>query len=86
MAPGQVVSSVWDIAITRQGSWRTTMHPLGTYLAITDSQRECGWGKTKARPAWAPVDALPSIEPEPVSRLARLVAMLRRRTLRTAGI
>lgn len=61
------------------------MHPLGTYLAITDSQREYGWGQTKTRPAWAPVDALPIIEPEQVSRVARLAAMLRRRLLRTAG-
>ena len=61
------------------------MHPLGTYLAITDSQREGGWGQTKAGPAWPPVDALPSIEPEPVSLVARLTAMLRRRVLRTAG-
>ena len=60
------------------------MHPLGTYLAITDSQREHGWGQTKTRPEWAPVDALP-IEPEQVSRVARLAAMLRRRLLRTAG-
>ena len=61
------------------------MHPLGTYLAITDSQREYGWGQTKARTAWARVDALPIIEPEPVSRVARLAAMLRRRVLRSVG-
>jgi hypothetical protein len=62
------------------------MHPLGIYLAIRDSQREDGWGQTKVRPAaFARVDALPIIEPEPVSRVGRLAAMLRRRVLRTAG-
>jgi hypothetical protein len=87
MAAGQVVSSLRDIAITRQGSLETTMHPLGIYLAITDSQRENGWGRTKARPAaFARVDAMPMTEPEPVSRIGRLAAMLRRRVLRTAGV
>ena len=62
------------------------MHPLGIYLAITDSQREYGSGQTKTRTAkWAAVDALPIIEPEPVSRVAHLAAMLRRRLLRTGG-
>jgi hypothetical protein len=45
------------------------MHPLGTYLAITDIQREYGWGQAKVRPtAFARVDATPLTEPEPVSR------------------
>lgn len=62
------------------------MHPLGMYIAIRDSQREDGSGQTKVRPAaFAVVDALPIIEPEPVSRVGRLAAMLRRRVLRTAG-
>ena len=62
------------------------MHPLGTYLAITDRQREYGGGQTKVRPAaFARVDALPIIEPERVSRVGRLAAMLRRRVLRTVG-
>jgi hypothetical protein len=61
------------------------MHPVGIYLAITDSQREYGWGQTKTQPAWAPVDALPIVEPERLSRMARLAAILRRRVLRTAG-
>ena len=62
------------------------MHPLGTYLAITDSQREHGWGEAKdGRAAFARVDATPLAEPEPGSRLGRLAAMLRRRVLRTAG-
>ncbi len=63
------------------------MHPLGTYLAITDRQREYGVGQTKARPAaFARVDALPIIEPEPVSRVGRLAAMLRRRVVQTTGV
>jgi hypothetical protein len=62
------------------------MHPLGTYLAITDIQREYGWGQTRVRPAaFARVDATPVTEPEPVSRIGRLAAMVRRRVLRTAG-
>ena len=49
------------------------MHPLGTYLAITDRQREYGGGQTKVRPAaFARVDALPIIEPEPVADGRRL--------------
>ena len=61
------------------------MHPLGIYLAIRDSQREDGWGQTNVPPAaFARVDALPIIEPEPVSPVGRLAAMLRRRVLRTA--
>jgi hypothetical protein len=62
------------------------MHPLGTYLAITDSQRDYGRGQTKVRAAaYARVDAMPITEPEPVSPIGRLAAMLRRRVLRTAG-
>jgi len=62
------------------------MHPLGIYLAITDSQREYGWGQAKERrTAFARVDAMPITDPEPVSRIARLATMLRRRVLRTAG-
>lgn len=62
------------------------MHPLGIYFAITDSQREYGLGQTKERrAAFARVDAMPITEPEPVSRIGRLAAMLRRRVLRTAG-
>lgn len=58
------------------------MHPLGLYLAITDHQREHGWTPDDdRRPAPAPVGAKPTTEPgpEPVSRLARLAAILRRR-------
>lgn len=62
------------------------MHPLGIYLAITDSQREYGWGQAKDRRAtFANVDALPIIELEPASRIGRLAAMLRRRIVRTVG-
>ena len=63
----------------------TTMHPLGIYLAVTDSQREHSWGQTKGQRAFARVDAMPMTEPEPMSRIGRLAAMLRRRVLRTAG-
>lgn len=60
------------------------MHPLGMYLAITENQRDSGWGQAKERPAaFARVDAVPISEPEPVSRIRRLAAMLRRRVLRT---
>jgi hypothetical protein len=63
------------------------MHPLGIYLAITNSQPEPGRGQARERrPAWARVDALPIIEREPVSRMGRLAAMVRRRVLRTAGV
>jgi len=62
------------------------MHPLGTYLAIRDIHREDGWAQTKVPPtAIARVDALPIIEPEPVSRVGRLAAKLRRHVVRTAG-
>ena len=62
------------------------MHPLGTYLAITDGRREYGLGQAKDGPAaFARVDATPITEPEPRSRFGRLAAMLRRRVLRTAG-
>ena len=62
------------------------MHPFGMYLAITDSQREHGWGAADARGAgFARVDAPPLVEPEPVSRIGRLVASLRRRVSRTAN-
>ena len=86
MAAGQVVSSLRDIAITRQGAWSMTMHPFGIYLAITDGQREYAWGRAKdSRAAFARVDAMPITDPEPVSRIGRLATMLRRRILRTAG-
>ena len=59
------------------------MHPFGTYLAITDSQRE--HAAADRRFLFAKVDAEPLTEPEPVSRRTRLVATLRRRVMRTAG-
>ena len=62
------------------------MHPLGLYLAITDSHREHGWHAWAVRPAsFARVDATPITEPERVSRVGRLAAMARRRVMRTAG-
>ena len=61
------------------------MHPFGIYLAVTDHQRE--HAAVDRRVAYAKVDAEPLIEPEaePVSRRTRLVAMLRRHVMRTAG-
>jgi hypothetical protein len=66
------------------------MHPFGLYLAITDRQSKHGWAAAgKRRPSFAAVDALPIIEPEPdsepVSRIGRLTAIVRRRVVRTAG-
>jgi hypothetical protein len=64
------------------------MHPLGLYLAITDSQRERGWvAADKRRASFAPVDALPITEhePEPVSRIGQLAVIVRRRVMRMAG-
>ena len=66
------------------------MHPLGTYLAIKDAQREHGWGATDDTHQTFPrVDALPmpapEADPEPRSRLARVAAIVRRHVIRTAG-
>ncbi len=62
------------------------MHPFGMYLAITDSQREHGWVAAEARRAgFARVDATPLAEPEPMSRIGRLAAVVRRRVGRTAN-
>jgi hypothetical protein len=62
------------------------MHPLGLYLAITEAQRDRGGlAVTERRASFARVDALPIVEPEPVSRIARLAAILRRRVMRSAG-
>ena len=62
------------------------MHPLGLYLAITDSQREHGLASAQQRRAsFAKVDALPITEPEPVTRIGRLTGIVRRRVMRTAG-
>ena len=86
MATGCVVFSFWDIAIKRLEARRTTMHPFGIYLAITDSQREHGWVAADARRAgFARVDTTPLVEPEPVSRMGRLVAVVRRRLSRAAN-
>jgi hypothetical protein len=62
------------------------MHPFGLYLAITDSQREYRSVAAETRRAtFARVDAAPLDEPEPVSRIGRLAATVRRLVLRTAG-
>ena len=62
------------------------MHPVGLYLAITDRQRELGWNASDTRRiAYARVDAMPIVEPETVSRIGRLAAVVRRRVVRTAG-
>jgi hypothetical protein len=62
------------------------MHPLGLYLAVTDSQHEHGSAPGQRRRAsFAKVDALPITEPEPVTRIRRLTGIVRRRVMRTAG-
>ena len=62
------------------------MHPLGIYFAIRDGQREYGLGQAKERRAAFPRGyATPIAEPEPVSRIGRLAATVRRRVLRSAG-
>lgn len=65
------------------------MHPLGLYVAITQSQREHGWVADSERASFARTDATPIAKPiakpEPVSRIGRLVAIVRRGVVRTAG-
>jgi hypothetical protein len=86
MATGRGVPSVGSVAIKRTAARRTTMHPLGTYLAIKDSQREHRRVAAQDRRAeFARVDAMPIIQPEPTSRIRRLAAIARRRVMRTAG-
>lgn len=89
MAAHWRVSSFQDIAITRFKSLENPMHPLATYLAITDSQRTNGWGSAdERRTPFARVDALPIDKPEPVasgSRIGRVAEMVRRLVVRTAG-
>jgi hypothetical protein len=59
------------------------MHPLGTYLAISDGQRDSHWDATdERRTRFARVDAAPLLEPETAPRRARLAAALRRLVLR----
>ena len=56
------------------------MHPIALFLAATDDEGTYGaTAERNRRPRFAPVDALPLTEPEPVSRLGRLAAYLRRR-------
>ena len=63
------------------------MHPLGLYLAITDSQREHGWvAEDERRSSFARVDATSIAKPEPVSRIGRLATIVRRRVMRTASV
>jgi hypothetical protein len=74
--------------MTRAPKPESQMHPLGTYLAITDSNREHGsTARYERRVTFAPVDATPIPEPEPEerSRITRLAAVVRRRVVRTAG-
>ena len=62
------------------------MHPFGLYLAITDRQGEHGWAAADRRGLpFARVDATPLAEPERISLIGRLAAMLRRRVMRIAG-
>ena len=60
------------------------MHPFGLYLAITDRNRETGWAGERRSP-YALVDATPIPQPEPVSLIGRLAAIVRRRVVRTAA-
>lgn len=86
MATGRGVPSLRNVAVMRPGARRTTMHPLGLYLAITDSQRERGYvAFSEERATFARVDATPSAEPERGSRIGRLTAVLRRHVMRMAG-
>jgi hypothetical protein len=53
------------------------MHPLGIYLAITNSQPEHGRGQaSERRPAWARVDAM-QIYVRPTLRTSRRLTNLR---------
>jgi len=62
------------------------MHPLGLYLAITDSQREQRLiAAQERRTQFARVDAKPIAEPEALSRIGRLAALVRQRVVRTVG-
>jgi hypothetical protein len=59
------------------------MHPFGLYLVATDIQRDHRWVADRDRNgSFARVDALPITEPEPVSRIGRLAAILRQRVMR----
>ncbi len=62
------------------------MHPFGLYLAATDIQRQHRSVADRDRNAsFARVDALPIMEPELVSRIGRLAAILRQRVMRMNG-
>ena len=62
------------------------MHPFGLYLAATDIERKNRAALGQDRRQFASVDALPLIEPAPVSRLSRIAAMLRRRASGVARV
>ena len=63
------------------------MHPFGLYLAATDIERRNRPAPGQDRRSqFAPVDALPLIEPARVSRLARVAVMLRRRSAKVARV
>ncbi len=62
------------------------MHPFGLYLAATEVEHNHRAAyEGNRRPRFAAVDALPLNEPAPVSRRARLVTILRRRSARAAS-
>jgi len=62
------------------------MHPFALYLAATDVEHNYGGAAQRnRRPQWAPVDALPLVEPAPVPRRGRLMAIVRRRVVRAAS-
>ena len=62
------------------------MHPLGMYLAITDNKREHGWvAADDRRGSYARVDAVPISEPDRMSLIGRMAAIVRQRVMRMAG-
>lgn len=62
------------------------MHPFGLYVAAVDAERNSGGNAQRNRqPQYATVDALPLTEPACVSRLSRLMTVLRRGVTRLAS-
>ena len=62
------------------------MHHFALYLVAMDVEHNYGdAAERNRRPRYAAVDALPLNEPAPVSRRARLVTILRRRSARAAS-
>ena len=61
------------------------MHPFALYLAATDYDRNRSTADRHRRPQFAHADAPPLSEPTPVSRLERLMAIVRRRVARATS-